>query len=182
MDEAGLATSDLTADSAMTIYNGVLYKALDWKSLTKTAQNRGRKSIRIISAVFGIVEPDDAILKYKAKIKSAHWKPAIQEILEARNDSLIVDCRSSTYQGVWTPPHDRTVEVRVFQVVNGERSVITHMSKKYRGEFVRALLLLKNEPQEISELRGSLQQHFNFEFIPATSKSPIYLDLLVTAN
>ena len=123
----------------------------------------------------------DAIVKYKCKIKSAHWKPTIQEILEARNDSLIIDCRSSTYQGVWTPPHDRTVEVRVFQVVNGERSVITHMSKKYRGEFVRALLLLKNEPQDIPELQESMQQHFNFDFISATSKAPNYLDLLVSA-
>ena len=179
LSAAGVDLHGAMADSASAIYNGVLYKALDWTSLSALAKRRGKSSIRIISALFGVVSPNDKILKYKSKITNSHWRPEVGDLLSTRNDSLIIDCRSSTYHGVWTPPHEKTVEVRVFQVKDGERSIITHMSKKYRGELVRSVLLLKSEPRNIQELLTGIQPHFTFDFTPFTSSRPNYLDLLI---
>ena len=174
-----LDASEMISDAAISIYNGVLYKALDWQTLSPTAQRRGEASIRIISALFGVVTPGDQIFGYKSKIKGSRWKSEISKILDNRKDELIIDCRSSTYLGVWTPPHHRTVEIRVFQVANSERTVITHMSKKYRGDFARAVLNLKREPGSVAELVEQMQEHFNFDFTEATENEPHHLNLLI---
>jgi cytoplasmic iron level regulating protein YaaA (DUF328/UPF0246 family) len=170
---------DLTScRPAHEIYSGVLYQALDWQDFSQTAKARGEKSILIISALFGLVAMNDVIPTYKAKIKSATWRTVISEYLDARGDDLIIDARSSTYQGVWTPPPSKTVAIRVFQIKAGKKSVITHMSKKYRGELTR-LLLQKKAPTTPQELLAIAAREFDCELKPSKAKEPWYLDLLV---
>ena len=93
-------------------------------------------------------------------MKSSNWSDLLPNLLDPLEQNLIVDCRSSTYQGVWRPDPSITVAVRVFQLRAGIRTVITHMSKKYRGELTRHLLLNKavNSPQELLLLTQKIQQ------------------------
>jgi cytoplasmic iron level regulating protein YaaA (DUF328/UPF0246 family) len=139
---------------------------------------RGEKSILIISALFGLVGINDLIPTYKAKIKSATWRKSISKYLDARGDDLIIDARSSTYQGVWTGPPSKTVAIRVIQIKAGKKSVITHMSKKYRGELTR-LLLQKKAPTTPQELLVIASKEFQCELKPSKGKDPWYLDLLI---
>jgi cytoplasmic iron level regulating protein YaaA (DUF328/UPF0246 family) len=166
------------ARPAHEIYSGVLYQALDWGSLSATARGRGEKSLLIISALFGALRITDEIPIYKEKIKTSLWKSAVSEVLDALGEDVIVDCRSSTYAGVWTPPNAHTVAVRVFQIKAGKRSVITHMSKKYRGELTRALLQnsAAREPRDVYVIA---KKYFDCEFTPATATKSASLDLLV---
>jgi uncharacterized protein len=163
---------------AHEIYSGVLYQALDWESLSSTAKKRGSDSILIISALMGALRIEDAIPTYKLKIATSLWKEQLSSLLDSLNSNLIVDCRSSTYAGVWTPPPQSTVAVRVFQIKGGKKSVITHMSKRYRGELTR-LLLTKKAPRTAEELHAKAREKFTCDLIPATGKNPTYLDLLI---
>jgi cytoplasmic iron level regulating protein YaaA (DUF328/UPF0246 family) len=165
---------------AHEIYSGVLYQALDWGSLSPSAKKKGEGSILIISAIFGALRITDAIPTYKAKIKSSLWKKPLSDYLDSQSHDLIVDCRSSTYASVWTPPREMTVVVRVFQVIGGKRSVITHMSKKYRGELTRYILQGKSVKSP-AQLLALARAHFACELIPATTDEPNYLDLLIPA-
>jgi len=167
-----------TCRPAHEIYSGVLYQALDWESLSSTAKNRGSDSILIISSLTGAVRIEDAIPTYKLKIATSLWKKHLSSLLDSLNSNLIIDCRSSTYAGVWTPPPQSTVAVRVFQIKNGKKSVITHMSKKYRGELTR-LLLTKKAPRTAEELHAIALEKYSCNLIPATGKNPAYLDLLI---
>ena len=88
---------------AITVYTGVLYAALGWHSLNKGGQKRAQSSIAIISAKYGVVRPLDEIKPYKEKIDSKKMRKPISAVLDAINVDLIIDCRSSTYQSVWTP-------------------------------------------------------------------------------
>jgi cytoplasmic iron level regulating protein YaaA (DUF328/UPF0246 family) len=160
------------------VYTGVLYQGLGWSTLTKSAQKRGQKSIAIISAKYGVVRPLDLIEPYKEKINSAKMRGAITQSLENIECELIVDCRSSTYQSVWTPPTHKTVEIKIFTHVDGVKKVITHMSKKTRGEVVRLLLLSKTIPSNPSELREIVSTQFNCELIEASSKKPWVLEVI----
>jgi len=165
---------------AHEIYSGVLYQALDWGSLSSTAQKRGESSILIISAIFGALRITDSIPTYKAKIRTSVWSGPLAHHMDAQNEDLIIDCRSSTYAGVWTPPREKTVAVRVFQIKDGKESVITHMSKKYRGELARYLLQGKS-PKTCDELFQIAQEHFDCRLITARKSDPNYLDLLIPA-
>jgi len=117
---------------AIGVYTGVLYQALDWPSLSPAAKKRGETSIAIISAKYGAVRPMQKIESYKEKIDNKAMREPVAAVLDPIKTGLIVDCRSSTYKTVWHSPVDITVEVRVSTVVDGVRTVVTHMSKKTR--------------------------------------------------
>ena len=163
---------------AISIYSGVLYKSLDYESLSLASQQRANEQILIFSALFGVLKPTDRIPAYSAKMKSSDWKKPLARALIELENQFIIDCRSSTYEAAWKPISANTVYVRVFQVKNGHRSVITHMSKKYRGELAR--LLVENEelkhPQELVTLAG---ERFEAELHAKTKKNPNYLDLII---
>jgi cytoplasmic iron level regulating protein YaaA (DUF328/UPF0246 family) len=168
------------AARAMDVYTGVLYQALDWKSLSATAQARGEKSILISSAIFGVLRPNDLIPNYKAKIKVSDWKVALKPALDGLADDLIIDCRSSTYAGTWQPSPANTVAVRVFKKEKGKISVITHLSKKYRGELTRVLLTSGKPPKTPSELLAITEKHFDCKLQKPKGNLPWCLDLIIS--
>jgi cytoplasmic iron level regulating protein YaaA (DUF328/UPF0246 family) len=68
----------------------------------------------------------------------------------------------------------------VFKVVNGERSVITHMSKKYRGELTGHLLKQTTDPTNPAEVQRIAAQLFECELHAPTDGQPWALDLLIS--
>lgn len=179
-----LLTNSLAASpaaKAMDVYSGVLYQALDWDSLSPSAKARGEKSILITSAIFGVLRPSDLIPNYKAKIKTSDWKAVLKPALDGLNADLIIDCRSSTYAGAWNPPPANTVAIRVFKKEKGKISVITHLSKKYRGELTRVLLMAGKSPKTPSELLEIAEKEFDCKLIRPKGNLPWYLDLFISA-
>ena len=169
-----------TAATAIDVYSGVLYQALDWGSLSATAKARGDKSLLIVSAIFGVLRPSDVIPNYKAKIKSSDWKVALKPVLDGLEADLIIDCRSSTYSGVWQSLPANTVAVRVFKKEKGKISVITHLSKKYRGELTRVLLKSGKPPETPSELLAIAEKHFDCKLQKPKGNLPWCLDLIIS--
>jgi len=166
------------AGPAMALYTGVLYGALGWATLTTVAQARAQKSIVIISAKYGVVRPLDHIAPYKAKINNAAMRGPISNELDAISAELIIDCRSSTYQGVWTPPAANTVEIKVFSKVDGSKKVITHMSKRTRGEVVRLLLLHTTIAHTPLDLFNIICAEYECELIENTTNEPWILEVI----
>jgi cytoplasmic iron level regulating protein YaaA (DUF328/UPF0246 family) len=163
---------------AITVYTGVLYQGLGWATLSKSAQLRGQKSIAIISAKYGSLQCLDLIEPYKEKIDVAQMRTPITRALDAIESDLIIDCRSSTYQSVWTPPAEKCVEIKVFSKVDGVKKVITHMSKKTRGEVTRLLLLSKvvaTNPHELAEI---VLTAFECELFESNGKEPWVLEVI----
>jgi len=103
--------------------------------------------------------------------------PKVAAVLDGLTPSLIIDCRSSTYQTVWQSPIEKTVEIKVFTIVDGEKKVITHMSKKTRGEVARYLLQSTVVPQTPRQLHEILSQGFTCTLIEATAKEPWVLQV-----
>lgn len=165
---------------AIEIYDGVLYQGLNWKNLSVDEQKRANSKLLIVSAIFGLVKPLDQIFSYKEKIDNKLWRDSIAQVAAKYSDELIIDCRSSTYKGVWPINPANTIEVRVFQVVAGERKVITHMSKKYRGELTRHLLTQATDPITPADVQRMAAQLFECELHPPADAKPWALDLLIS--
>ena len=163
---------------AITVYTGVLYQGLGWATLSKSAQQRGQKSIAIISAKYGSLKCLDPIEPYKEKIDVAQMRTPITKALDAIEADLIIDCRSSTYQSVWTPPAEKCVEIKVFSKVDGVKKVITHMSKKTRGEVTRLLLLSKLVPTNPQELAEIISTEFECELFEAKANESWVLEVI----
>ena len=175
------------AAPAIKVYTGVLYAALNWPTLTKAAQKKGEKSLVIISAKYGAVGPLEKIKSYKAtiensKLKDSKLKDQVAAVLDPRKDELIIDCRSSTYQGVWNAPYKNCIEIRVFQNVNGTKRVVTHMSKKTRGEVARLILAHKSIPKTPREVRDIVNKQYSCALIQWDSFKPWVLEVIAHEN
>jgi cytoplasmic iron level regulating protein YaaA (DUF328/UPF0246 family) len=166
-------------DIAANLYDGVLYQALDFASLSAAAQARAIKSILIISAAFGAIRLDDIIPFYKFKIEASLWKKPLMDALKDLDNELVVDCRSSTYATVWTPNPLNAVGIRVFQKVNGQLKVITHMSKLTRGHVARYLVSQTKIPRTPRELHHHLNKEFNCRLIAPEGKKSWFIDVIV---
>ena len=165
---------------AIEIYDGVLYQGLNWKTLTAAEQKRANSKVLIISALFGLVRPLDKIFLYKEKIDNQLWRDSVAQVAAKYSNELVIDCRSSTYKGIWTINPQNTVEVRVFKVNGAERSVITHMSKKYRGELTGHLLKQTIDPTAAAEVQRIAAQLFECELHAPVDGQPWALDLLIS--
>jgi cytoplasmic iron level regulating protein YaaA (DUF328/UPF0246 family) len=166
-----------TPGPAIQVYTGVLYAALGWDRLNKAAQKLGQSSIAIISAKYGALRPLDPIEPYKEKINNELMRPIVGATLNSISTDLIIDCRSSTYQTVWPSPIEKTVEVKVFTKVDGEKKVITHMSKKTRGEVTRHILLSGKVVKTPAQLHEIVSQEFTCTLIEPTHTEPWVLEV-----
>jgi cytoplasmic iron level regulating protein YaaA (DUF328/UPF0246 family) len=164
--------------SAMSVYSGVLYQALNWASLSPAAKKRGESALAIISAKYGLVRPSTKIENYKEKINNKAMAPIVAAALDGLEKELIVDCRSSTYKTVWRAPVDITVEVRVSTVVDGVRTVVTHMSKKTRGEIARWLLQSRSVPKTPEDLYAIVSEKYPCALTPSNGVEPWVLEVI----
>ena len=164
---------------AISVYTGVLYQGLGWASLTKAAKSRGAKSITIISAKYGAISPTTIIGSYKQKIDNKKMRPLVSAKLDQHSAELIIDCRSSTYQSTWPSPIEKTVEIKVYRKVGSVKKTITHMSKKTRGEVVRAVLLSQIVPKDPEQLKQIVKEIFNCKLIRGGHATPWILEVYI---
>jgi len=162
---------------AIEVYTGVLYAALRWNALTKAQQKLGQSCLAIISAKYGVVRPLDPIEPYKEKIDNKKMAAQVAQALDGAESELIIDCRSSTYQTVWQSPVAITVEIKVFTKVNGLKKVITHMSKKTRGEVMHEILKAAEIPKTPQELQTIVLQKFESKLIEGSKTTPWVLEV-----
>jgi len=102
----------------------------------------------------------------------------VAAVLDPIKTSLIVDCRSSTYKTVWHSPLEKTVEIQISTVVDGVRTVVTHMSKKTRGEIARALLQTRSIPKTPEDLYAIVSEKYPCALTPSDGTNPWVLEVI----
>lgn len=151
------------------IYTGVLYDALDLASLTGPARRRATRWLGIMSALFGVVRPNDAIPAYRLSgdtnlpgigILGSYWREHLDDVLTpTAGTGLVIDLRSGMYAGFWRPPSligPHVAGVRVLHESGGKRKVVSHFNKATKGRIVRDLLLDGAKPGTPAELAEHL--------------------------
>jgi hypothetical protein len=139
------------AGRAAAVYSGVLYGAAGLGDLTGGARDRAARHVRIVSALWGAVGPEDAIPAYRLSMGvdlpgvgplARAWRAPLAPVLDAAaGGGVIVDCRSAGYVAAWRPPRGTDwVAVRVLRELDGARTVVSHHAKHARGLLTRHLL------------------------------------------
>lgn len=130
---------------AMRRYTGVAYEALSYATLTVAGRRRARQSLRVASALFGLVSPGDHIPAYRLSGSTslpgvgslaAVWRPVLEPEVTGHR-GLVVDLRSGPYATLARLPH--AVLVRVLRDTGGVRTVVSHDNKSTKGLLARAL-------------------------------------------
>ena len=174
------------AAPAIDVYTGVLYGELDWVGLDEAARQRGRESLAIASALFGLVRPHDLIPAYRMSgsvtlprlgTVASRWKPVVpRAIEELAAGGLVVDLRSGTYVALGAAPAG-SVTMRVLTEANGRRSIVSHSNKATKGRIVGRMLAENVEAKDADGLADALRDlGWTIE-----SSGPTRLDVILTA-
>lgn len=133
---------------AIERYTGVLYDHLDPGSLDERAREWLSRSVRIQSALLGLVGADDAIPTYRCssstrlgrRSMTARWAASGAAVL-AEHKGPILDLRSKAYAALAPLPDrdDAIVAEVVTRMPDGELKALNHFNKRGKGELVRAL-------------------------------------------
>lgn len=184
------------AARAAEVYTGVLYAAAGLADLTGAARDRAADHVRVVSALWGVVGPEDAIPAYRLSMGvdlpgvgplARAWRAPLAEVLDERA-GLVVDCRSAAYTAAWRPPRGTEwVAVRVVREMDGARAVVSHHAKHTRGVLTRHLMTragaLPVDADELivaaKELTSSLL--LDAELAPAPARGGARLLTLVVA-
>jgi cytoplasmic iron level regulating protein YaaA (DUF328/UPF0246 family) len=152
--------------AAIDVYTGVLYGELGWAQLDAGAQERGRASVAIASALFGLLRPHDLIPAYRMSgsvtlprlgTVASRWKPVVPAALaDLADGQLVLDLRSGTYVALGQAPAG-AVTMRVLTEANGKRSIVSHSNKATKGKVVRQLLAEGVEATDPDSLADALR-------------------------
>ncbi|TJY67411.1 peroxide stress protein YaaA [Arthrobacter sp. CAU 1506] len=175
---------------AHTVYSGVLYDALGYRTMTATQKRKADAAVVVISALWGAIGFADSIPAYRLSMSvglpetgklASYWKKRLNETLDAHAEGhLLVDCRSSTYSAAWTPEPARTVVVNVFQERNGKRTVVSHFAKHTRGELARHLLTRRGKaPETPAALLKAAQEVWHAELVDGTARKAHALNIVL---
>lgn len=154
---------------ALFAFNGDVYDGLDAYSLKAKALKNAEKQIRILSGLYGVLKPFDAIKAYRLEMGTAletsqgkglysFWGEAITQAL---NDSLaqskaqaLVNCASQEYFKAVKP---KLLNAAVIDCVfedekNGNYKTISFFAKKARGLMAR--FIVENGLKKPEDLNG----------------------------
>lgn len=150
---------------AIERYTGVLYDALDVRSLTGAQRRRAAGRLAVGSALFGLLRADDPVPAYRFSAGSSLpglptlrsiWKPVLTDVL-ADVDDLVVDLRSGAYADLAPAPGAVTVQV-LSERPDGTRAVVSHFNKAHKGRLARLLATTTGEPDSVVRLRALLRR------------------------
>lgn len=143
---------DFSEKAAIETYTGQVYANLDYQSLTEEKQNYANQHLRILSALYGILKPTDAIKPYRLDFMVpfpqdlyAFWETKILQSID--DEELIINLASNEFSKL-IPEH------KLFQVnfVNEQGRSQSTMAKKARGNFARKIV--ENQCENLDDLKA----------------------------
>lgn len=145
---------------AIKRYSGVVYDGIGFSTLPVKAQQFFKDHVRIVSALFGLLSPQDLIPDYKLKIErldaAAYWKPINAKKLAGQ---FVIDLLPQAHHKAVGYEHG--VKVDFIFVKNGRSVPAGHQGKLIKGKFVR--WLCENAVFNPKEFAGFKEEGFRFD-------------------
>lgn len=166
---------------AIFSFDGDVYKGLDAFNLSNEAIERSQNCLRILSGLYGIIKPFDAIAPYRLEMGTSlkvtaaktnlykYWDSKVVDALKQELDNeneLIVNAASQEYAKVVTGVKNHglnILDVEFKENKGGDYKIVGFFAKKARGMFARFVL------EENINDKESLKD-FNFDGYSYNSK------------
>ncbi len=144
---------------AIERYNGVVYDGIDYPTMSPKAKLYFNKHVRIVSALFGLLKPQDLIPDYKLKIEKLnlcqYWKPLNAKQLK---DNFIFDLLPQTHAKA--VDYDKGLRLDFIVTKNGKTIPAGHQGKLIKGKFIR--WMCENNINDVNQLGAFREDGFVF--------------------
>jgi uncharacterized protein len=167
--EANLAINKSPTLTARELYTGVLYEAINYKTLKAGEKKLFDHHTIIFSGMFGLIRPTDLLPDYKLKIGAnlggtvgkliQYWRAPVSEILRHEVRGKVVwDFLPDQHRRLWDGTgemvgrHQVKFVKRVIRSGVAEYKTISHHSKALKGALVRHLLATNaTNPEDLQD-------------------------------
>jgi cytoplasmic iron level regulating protein YaaA (DUF328/UPF0246 family) len=175
---------------AALAFAGDTYQGLDAATLTPEDMVWAQTHLRILSGLYGLLRPLDAIEPYRlemgSRLKTSHgaslydyWGTQISEALNAQalatNANALVNCASQEYFGaVDSSSLTPQIITPVFmEEKNGTAKIVSFFAKKARGAMAR--YIIQNQVQESEELRNFSSGGYRYQADQSDAHKMVFL-------
>ena len=172
---------------AVYAFNGDVYQGLDVQTLSPDALNRLAGHVRILSGLYGLLRPFDAMRPYRlemgTKLKGQaitslpeFWKNKITQRLNADlNGAPLVNLASNEYSAA---VDFRAIEGPVISPVfkdlkNGEYKIISFYAKRARGLMAR--FIVETDAQTVTDLQAFDDDGYRYSNAHSTPDAPCFI-------
>ena len=153
-------------------FTGVVWTALDPRSLPPEAKKRARQSVIVVSALTGLTAWSDPVPDFRLKLSAnapgvgrldAFWREPLSAALNHQlRRRTVVDLLPNEHRAAWVPDPSRYRLVRPhLTTVNGAPG--GHFAKAAKGALARALLLGDDSDQVLASFDPGLLLHLEVE-------------------
>jgi cytoplasmic iron level regulating protein YaaA (DUF328/UPF0246 family) len=175
--------------AALEVYTGVLFDALDFRTLPTAGKARAHDSVLIQSALFGWVAAMDQIPAYRLSgntklpslgIVSTWWAQRL--VSTVAESELVLDLRSGTYEKFWQPNNlENHVLIKVMQrdAKTGSKIAVSHFNKATKGRIARTLLTSSKKFTAISHVTSLLEKNYEIEVIQRPQHAGFIVEVFV---
>ncbi|WP_455497334.1 YaaA family protein [Coprobacter sp.] len=175
---------------AVLAYNGVVYQKLNARSFNEKEFSYAQQHIRIISTLYGLIRPLDAIKAYRLmfslKIPGLNtenlyqfWQPIVTKALiddVLADDGILVNLASEeifkTIDISKLPENLKIIQVRFKEHRNGSYKSIQMYSKQSRGNMAR--YIVTNQIKNPEDIKHFNQDGYIFNNLLSTSDKYIF--------
>lgn len=162
LEQAILANQSIAHSQTMPAiqrYTGVVYNALDYDTLKSREQKYIVRHVRIVSALFGLVQPDQLIPDYKLKIdklqSDKYWKPILSEQLQ---DSFVIDLLPKAHKKA--VGYSQGCAPDFLFLKDGRPKPAGHNGKHIKGRFIR--FLAQNGVTSVEQMSQFAEDGFRY--------------------
>lgn len=177
---------DVNGIMAIKAYDGILYKRFDVNSLSSSEIEYAYKTIRIISAMYGMLRPFDSIYPYRLEMQSKiqineckdiydYWGNSIALELEKDNDIILNLC-SNEYAKSYLPyikNKQNFINCEFFLLKDGKLKAQSTLVKQARGLMAR--FIVKNNIDDINLIKDFSEDNFYFSEEKSTNNNLVFI-------
>lgn len=151
VNEAIKANQEKQYYKSIELFNGAVFKNLNYSTLKKEQKNYIDNHLIIFSALYGIVEAKEAITPYRLDLNnslpphivnlSKQWKPYINQYLNDEKSDFIIDLASSEYRKLIDVEKLNKPYIKIdFKDYKDKKyKTIGTFAKMARGQFLREI-------------------------------------------
>lgn len=176
--------------AAALMFNGDTYQGLEAKTLSDADMAYAQDHLRILSGLYGLLRPLDAIQPYRLEMGSRlktrrgkslydYWgdtlSKALNDLGEAQNTDTLINCASQEYFGAAdTKALKLTVITPVFMEIKDDRPrIVSFFAKRGRGAMARHIV--ENRVTDMDGLRDFTAGGYTFDADLSEPNKPVFL-------
>ena len=154
---------------AMDMYQGLAYRSFKQVADWKEHQNYAVKHIRILSALYGAISPEECVKPYRLDLTMSlkvegltlkkYWKERIATSFE--EGECIVNLASSEFSSLFNKKQYDWIDIEFFKKKEGVLKQHSTISKKARGKM--AAWMMSQRVQEKNELQNFDLDGFRYD-------------------